>query len=233
MSSFLEKLKKGMGVNENFLKETEEEGPIKPKTARPSFEKPPEEKLEKKEEDKIKKPRKKRVKKIKEMKTTIKTENIIQETEKPKEMPLKKIKIKEEKEPLLLNAEEKETPLAKSLEAKDKEWFEPEGQLAVDVYQTENDIIIQAAIAGVRPEDLNITVENDVLTIRGKREAQFKEEKKNYFYQECYWGRFSREIILPVEVDASRTKATMKENVLTVKIPKIEREKKRKIIVEK
>ena len=107
--------------------------------------------------------------------------------------------------------------------------FKKAGQLAVDIYQTEEELIVQAAIAGVGPKNLDIAVENDVLTIRGERENPSTEGNKNYFSQECYWGPFSREIVLPVETDPSRTQAELKEGILTVRIPKIEREKKRRI----
>lgn len=106
-----------------------------------------------------------------------------------------------------------------------------EGQLAVDVYQTETDLIIQSAIAGVKPEDLDITIESDTVSIKGTRKEPFANEEKNYFYQECYWGPFSREIILPEETDPSRAEATMKEGILIIKIPKIERKRKRKLEV--
>jgi len=126
----------------------------------------------------------------------------------------------------------KEKTEKKKIEAgEEKKWFESEGQLTVDVYQTDKEIIIQSAIAGIEPENLDITIENDLVIIKGNRERKFIEEKKNYFYQECYWGRFSREIILPAEVDSSRAKATMEKGVLTIRMPKIEREKKRKITV--
>jgi len=130
------------------------------------------------------------------------------------------------------NGVKKEKTEKKKIEAgEEKKWFESEGQLTVDVYQTDKEIIIQSAIAGIEPENLDITIENDLVIIRGNRERKFIEEKKNYFYQECYWGRFSREIILPAEVDGSRAKATMEKGVLTIRMPKIEREKKRKIAV--
>ncbi len=130
------------------------------------------------------------------------------------------------------NGVKKEKTEKKKIEAgEEKKWFESEGQLTVDVYQTDKEIIIQSAIAGIEPENLDITIENDLVIIKGNREKKFIEEKKNYFYQECYWGRFSREIILPAEVDGSRAKATMEKGVLTIRMPKIEREKKRKITV--
>jgi HSP20 family protein len=107
--------------------------------------------------------------------------------------------------------------------------FESEGQLAIDVYQTEKELVIQSAIAGIKLKDLDISIEKDKLTIRGKREKPAEEGKVNYFYQECYWGPFFREIILPVEVDPSKTNASFKEGILTIRIPKIEREKTKKI----
>ncbi len=70
-----------------------------------------------------------------------------------------------------------------------------------------------------------------MVIIRGNREKPMEEEKRNYFFQECYWGPFSREIVLPEEVDNSRIQASLKNGVLTIRIPKIEREKKRKVSV--
>ena len=117
----------------------------------------------------------------------------------------------------------------KPLEEKPKEWPEPEGQLAVDVYQTDSYIIIRSPIAGVTKEALDIAIENDIVIIRGRRDLPPDSEEKQYFCQECYWGAFSREIILPSEGDASRADASMKEGVLTIKIPRIKREKIKKI----
>jgi len=138
---------------------------------------------------------------------------------------------KPKKEHISNGVKKKKTEKKKIEAGEEKKWFELEGQLTVDVYQTDKEIIIQSAIAGIEPENLDITIENDLVIIRGNRERKFIEEKKNYFYQECYWGRFSREIILPAEVDGSRAKATMEKGVLTIRMPKIEREKKRKIAV--
>jgi len=110
-----------------------------------------------------------------------------------------------------------------------KELFEAEGQLAIDLYQTDSEVVIQAPIAGVKKEDLDIMIENDVIVIKGRREEPEETEEKNYFYQECYWGPFSRQVIMPVEGDPSRAEATMKNGILTIRIPRIEREKKRKL----
>jgi len=116
------------------------------------------------------------------------------------------------------------------IEQKD-DWLDSEGELTVDVYQTDKEIVIQSAIAGVEPEDLDISIEKDMVTIRGKREKQFEEKEKNYFYQECYWGRFSRKIILPAEVNSSKINASMKNGILCIRIPKIEGKRKTKVSV--
>ena len=108
---------------------------------------------------------------------------------------------------------------------------EPEGQLAIDVYQTPNDIVVESAIAGIKPEDLDITIENDIVTIRGERKKQMIEEAKKYYYEECYWGTFSRQIILPEEVDGDKAEASIKDGVLTLRVPKVARVKKRKITI--
>jgi len=106
-----------------------------------------------------------------------------------------------------------------------------EGQLSIDVYETNGDFIIQSTIAGVKAEDLDIAVENDLVTIRGSRQRASGEEGKNYFYQECYWGGFARKVILPQEVDGSRAEAKVKDGILTLTIPKIQKTKKKKVSV--
>ena len=144
---------------------------------------------------------------------------------------VKKIEIKEPSlEPTAIEPlAEKETP--EVVEEKPKEtWLEPVGQLAVDVYQTENELVIQSAIAGVKPEDLDISLEGDVITISGERKRPV-EEKGDYFSQECYWGKFSRQIILPVEVDPNRIEASLKDGILTIRTTKLQKEKKRRIVV--
>ncbi|MBU1039151.1 Hsp20/alpha crystallin family protein [Patescibacteria group bacterium] len=102
------------------------------------------------------------------------------------------------------------------------EWYadEYEGQLSVDVYQTKDSLIVRSTIAGVKMEDLEITLNNDVITIRGKRYQADKVEPDDYFYQECYWGGFSRSIVLPVEVNPEGVKANLENGVLTIILPK-------------
>jgi HSP20 family molecular chaperone IbpA len=97
---------------------------------------------------------------------------------------------------------------------------EQEGQLTVDVFQDDENIIIQSTIAGVSPDDLDVSITNDMVTIRGERRQQYETDPEDYFYQECYWGTFSRSIILPVEIDADRAEAKIKNGVLTIRIPK-------------
>jgi HSP20 family protein len=183
---------------------------------------PIEEKMEVEEKPK---PRKEKVKKPKELK--IETKPVPSAPLKPTAQ--KKFKIEAKKiEVNQLIAEKDYTSPPKKEEK--KKWFEPEGQLAIDVYQTKNELVIQSAIAGVKSENLDISMEGDVIIIKGRRE-KVSEEEGNYFTKECYWGPFSREIILPVEVDPGRIEATMKEGILTIRIPKILRERRKKIIV--
>lgn len=106
-----------------------------------------------------------------------------------------------------------------------------EGQLTIDVYQTDNDIVIKSTIAGVKPEDLDVSINNDMLTIRGERKNDEQVMEENYYYQECYWGSFSRSVILPIDVMADKIEASMKNGILTVRMPKAESNKSKKIQV--
>ncbi len=124
------------------------------------------------------------------------------------------VKIETDSEPALLDADE-----------------ETEGQLTVDVYQDKDDVIVQSTVAGVNDADLEVNITNESVTIRGKRERMEKIEEKDFFYQECYWGRFSRSIMLPVEVDPDKSTAALKNGVLTVRMPKLSRQKAKKLKV--
>lgn len=105
-----------------------------------------------------------------------------------------------------------------------------EGQLAVDVYETADLVVITASVAGVKPDDLDVSVTGDTVTIRGKREAEHAEHHRTYFYRECFFGSFSRSIVLPVHIVADRAEATIKNGLLTVRIPKATNEAKVPII---
>lgn len=111
----------------------------------------------------------------------------------------------------------------------DKE--EQEGQLTVDVFQDDTNIVIQSTIAGVSPDDLDVSITNDMVTIRGERRRSYDVDSEDYFYQECYWGTFSRSIILPVEIDADRAEAKIKNGILTIRIPKANAAMTRKLKV--
>ncbi|MFA5886872.1 MAG: Hsp20/alpha crystallin family protein [Patescibacteria group bacterium] len=102
----------------------------------------------------------------------------------------------------------------------DYEEPESEGQLAIDVYQTDKKIIIQSTIAGAKPEDLKISLHNDLLTIRGTRLSGGEINNNDYLYRECYWGAFSRSIILPAEVDSKHVEAELENGVLTITLYK-------------
>jgi HSP20 family protein len=108
-------------------------------------------------------------------------------------------------------------------------WSTEEGRLVVDVYETDRDLVIQAAIAGIKTEELDIALENDMLIIKGERIDPNASKNKKYFIKECYFGAFSREIILPREIDTSKIKAEIKDGILTIKMPKIERAKSKRI----
>lgn len=106
-----------------------------------------------------------------------------------------------------------------------------EGQLTIDVYQTDNDIVIKSTIAGVKPEDLDVSINNDMITIRGERKQDESVPEENYYYQECYWGSFSRSVILPVDVLAEKVEASMKNGILTIRMPKADNTRTKKIQV--
>ena len=128
--------------------------------------------------------------------------------------------------------------LKKPSQQENQKWIssDSEARLSIDLYETEQDIVIQSTIAGVKAKDLDISIEDEMLTIKGKRQKQEHEDssEKKYLYQECYWGAFTRKIMLPEEVDALKIKAVIEEGVLTLRIPKIKKEEKKKIkILEK
>ncbi len=115
-----------------------------------------------------------------------------------------------------------------------KNWIEEEeeeGELLVDVYQEGENIVIRSTVAGVKPEDLDIDINNDMITIRGKRKQIDNINSGDFFYQECYWGSFSRSVILPCEVYASRAKASLKDGVLKIVLPRSQKERSVKLSV--
>ena len=98
-----------------------------------------------------------------------------------------------------------------------------EGRLAIDVSETASELVIVSPIAGVKPEDLEVFMHNDMLTIRGKRHADLGHvQGGKHVIRECHWGSFSRSVILPIEIDANAINATIKDGVLTVRLPQRE-----------
>ena len=113
-------------------------------------------------------------------------------------------------------------------------WIEEENEeaeLAVDIYHTPTDMIIQTMVAGVKPEDLEIAIARDMVTIRGTREESRTVEEDNYFSKELYWGKFSRTISLPHEIEPEDVEATEKHGLLTIRIKKVDKEKKNNVKV--
>jgi len=112
------------------------------------------------------------------------------------------------------------------------EWMEEENdeaELAIDVYQTPTDMVLQTMVAGVKPDDLDITVGRDMVTISGKREEDHKIDEENYFAHELYWGKFSRTVLLPQEVEPEQVEAVEKHGLLTIKIKKVDKDKKNNV----
>lgn len=108
---------------------------------------------------------------------------------------------------------------------------EQEAELTVDLYQTQNEIIVQAMIAGVHPDNLSINITRDSISIQGKREENQSINKENYFVQELFWGTFSRTISLPEEVNPEEAEAIEKHGLLIIKLPKIDKNKETKLKV--
>lgn len=109
----------------------------------------------------------------------------------------------------------------------DSQWLSvPEGQLAIDVHETPARIVVRSAIAGVKAKDLEITLTDDTLTIRGSRHHEQKTARgQRTHIEECHWGAFSRSIILPSHVDPARVEATLQRGILTITMKKVEVEK--------
>jgi HSP20 family protein len=107
-----------------------------------------------------------------------------------------------------------------------------EGSLTVDVFRDEGDVVIQSTIAGAVPSDIDISILDNMVTIRGTRQPDTKVRQSDYYYQELYWGSFSRSIILPETVDPDGAKASFKNGILTVRLPTLEKAKTRRLKVE-
>lgn len=106
-----------------------------------------------------------------------------------------------------------------------------EGQLAVDVHQEEGEIIVRAFIAGVKPENLDIVITREMVTIKGRRERPDEISSKDFFIHELYWGGFARTIMLPQEIDADGAEAVERHGLLTIRLPKLDKHKTKSVRV--
>jgi HSP20 family protein len=125
-------------------------------------------------------------------------------------------------------AEPADSPIA------DDEWDEDDsvpGQLAVDVYETRERLVVKARTAGVNKNDLDVSISDNQLTVRGTLSSGSEDGVENYFLQECYWGEFSRTIALPVPVKEEEIEAVLKDGVLTISFGKVQQDTVKKIQV--
>ncbi|OHA24295.1 MAG: hypothetical protein A3B11_02345 [Candidatus Taylorbacteria bacterium RIFCSPLOWO2_01_FULL_44_26] len=117
----------------------------------------------------------------------------------------------------------------------DSSWIDEEsekdGELTVDVYQTAEMIVVKSMIAGVRPEDLDVSITRDMVTIRGHREEERISREEDYLARELYWGSFSRTIQLPEEIDVDEAEAVEKHGLLILKLPKLDKKRQSRLKV--
>ena len=121
-----------------------------------------------------------------------------------------------------------------TLDERENTWIEEENeeaQLTIDVYQTPSEIIVKSIVAGVKPDDLEINITRDMVTIKGKREENRETVDDDYFYKELYWGTFSRTVMLPQEVNPEEAEAIERHGLLIIRLPKLDKEKKTKLKV--
>lgn len=129
---------------------------------------------------------------------------------------------------------ENETSEKSSGKGKDGSWLEEDssvGQLAVDVSQTPDSIVIKAMVAGVKPEDLDVSITRDMVTIRGKRTEDATISESDYFLKELYWGEFARTIVLPAEIEADEADAQERHGLLIIRLPKLDKHRQTRLRV--
>ncbi len=127
------------------------------------------------------------------------------------------------------------------LDEKDR-WFQSEGKITIDLFkqpiaesEDENELVLRTTIGGITPDDIEITIQGDIIALKGVRPEPGENtagEEREYYHQECYWGPFSRQIILPEEIDPARAKASLEEGLLVVRAPCLERERRRTLEVQ-
>lgn len=124
--------------------------------------------------------------------------------------------------------EEKEKKEEISISRKDN-LPEKEGELVIDMYQKGEELVIEAPLGGVDINDIEISLQGDILSIEGERKKE-EDPEREYFIQECYWGKFSRKVVLPFEVDFDEARAEFKNGILRIFLPKIQKGPKKKVL---
>lgn len=121
----------------------------------------------------------------------------------------------------------------KKEDVRQEEWMSDtsQGQLVVDIYEKDEVLIIESTIAGVKAQDIDIAIEPDLIVIRGERKKP-KAENRRYYYQECFWGKFSRTLVLPFPIKPDQVRANFKNGMLIISLPKAE-EKSKQVQIEK
>lgn len=130
-----------------------------------------------------------------------------------------------------LDEETIEVPQTKTAIEKPSIFEEEEGELTVDVYETPSEIVLKTMVAGVKPEDLDVAISRESVTIRGKREEDRTISKEDYFHRELYWGSFSRTVMLPTEIDVDEAEAIEKFGLLILRLPKLDKNRQTKLKV--
>lgn len=153
-------------------------------------------------------------------------EQVIEEPEEEEEVPIKHVG---KKELPVMKPRSRHLPLDEDMEEVDPDM--EEGELSVDVYQTESEIIIEAMVAGVKPEDLHLSITRDMVTIKGRRDGNTQVTHDDYFYKELYWGTFTRTILLPHEVEIEEAEAVEKHGLLIIRLPKVDKARQTKLKV--
>ncbi|MDD3487793.1 MAG: Hsp20/alpha crystallin family protein [Candidatus Pacebacteria bacterium] len=127
-----------------------------------------------------------------------------------------------------------EKTISKKINKEENVWpaSEEEGELAIDLCETKDELILQAAIGGVNINEIDISITNDMITIRGERNREGKDKIDKFYYSECFWGPFSRSLILPQEINADKAKASIKNGLLSIYLPKLIKTKKKTLKIE-
>ena len=128
--------------------------------------------------------------------------------------------------------ESEESPSTDNDDVTEDEGVEPPGQLALDIYETKENLIVKCRVAGVNKEDLDVSIADNTLNLRGTLSGGAEDNVDNYFIQECYWGEFARSIALPVTVKEDEIEAVLKDGVLTVSFTKVKQDTVKKISVQ-